>query len=266
MVFTAKRHQAPEGFLIMSEPKTACSACQTAPRLPQLTMAFQPIIDLAAQKIDAHEALVRGIGGEGAGQVFASLPADGIYAFDQVCRITAIELAAKLGVTCDLHINFMPNAVYEPAACLRQTLTAARRFDFPLNRLVFEVVEDRDIADSGHLARIFTEYRRLNFKLALDDFGTGFSSLSRLADLSPDIVKLDRALVAGCDRLPMRLEIVASVAGLCRRLGVKLIAEGVETAAELSALRKVGVNFIQGFYFARPSFQALVPADAIAFT
>jgi EAL domain-containing protein (putative c-di-GMP-specific phosphodiesterase class I) len=228
-------------------------------------MAFQPIVNLASQVIDAHEALVRGVGGEGAGEVMASLSAESVYVFDQVCRVTAIEMAAKLGVDCDLHINFMPNAVYEPAACLRQTLTAARRFDFPLNRLVFEVVEDRDIADSGHLARIFTEYRRMNFKLALDDFGTGFSGLSRLADLAPDIVKLDRALISGCDRLPMRLEIVASVAGLCQRLGVKLIAEGVETAGELEALRKVGVNFIQGFYFARPSFQALVPVGAIEF-
>jgi EAL domain-containing protein (putative c-di-GMP-specific phosphodiesterase class I) len=256
----------PEAAEHAAERNNDCGACRTGVTLPPLTMAFQPIVDLAAQKIDAHEALVRGVDGQGAGALFASLSPESLYAFDQTCRVTAIEMAAKLGVACDLHINFMPNAVYEPAACLRQTLTAARRFQFPLDRLVFEVVEDRDVAENGHLANIFSEYRKQNFKLALDDFGTGFSGLSRLADLSPDIVKLDRALIAGCDHLPIRLEIVASVAALCRRLGVKLIAEGVETAGELAALRRIGVNFIQGFYFARPTFQALVPLADIAFS
>ncbi len=249
----------------LSKPGTACGACRTATELPVLTMAFQPIVNLAAQEIDAQEALVRGANGESAGEVLASQTAESIYRFDQVCRVTAIEMAAQLGVRCDLHINFMPNAVYEPAACLRETLLAASRFKFPLDRLVFEVVEDKEIAEAGHLARIFTEYRKQNFKLALDDFGTGFSGLSRLADLAPDIVKLDRALIANCDKIPFRLEIIACVAELCRRLGVKLIAEGVETASELEAVRRVGINFIQGFYFARPSFKSLVPLSMISF-
>jgi EAL domain-containing protein (putative c-di-GMP-specific phosphodiesterase class I) len=244
---------------------SGCGACRNAASLPPLTMAFQPIIDLAAQRIDGHEALVRGLGGEGAGQVLASLTPENRYAFDQACRVTAIEMAARLGLDCDLHINFMPNAIYDPVACLRPTLAAARRTGFAHERLVFEVMEEPDVSSAGHLAAIVAAHRGQKFKLALDDFGAGFSGLARLAALAPDIIKLDRALIGGCDGSSVRLEIVASMVGLCRRLGVKLIAEGVETAEELAALRKLGVNFVQGFYFARPAFQALVAREEIVF-
>jgi EAL domain-containing protein (putative c-di-GMP-specific phosphodiesterase class I) len=251
--------------ILKTQQEAGCGPCRNAATLPPFTMAFQPIIDLAGQTVDAHEALVRGPGGEAAQQLFAALAPEARYAFDQACRVKAIEMASKLGVNCDLHINFMPNAIYEPVACLRPTLVASRRFNFPAERLVFEVVEEREITDAGHLARIFSEHRRHNFKLALDDFGTGFSGLFRLAELAPDIIKLDRALIAGCNLDTRRLEIVASIATLCNRLGVKLIAEGVETADEMAALRKVGVNFMQGFYLARPAFQELVIKDHIAF-
>ncbi len=243
----------------------ACGDCRHPAMLPPMTMAFQPIIDLAAQTIIAHEALVRGADDESAERIMALLTSENRYTFDQTCRVTAIEMAARLGIGCDLHINFMPAAIHEPNACLRQTLTAARLAGFPLERLVFEVVEDREVTDDVNLAGIFAACRRHHFKVALDDFGTGFSGLSRLADLRPEIVKLDRALIAGCDRDPVRLEIIASLASLCRRLQVKLIAEGVETSEELDAIRKTGVNFFQGYFFARPAFQMLVPLEHISF-
>lgn len=161
-------------------------------------MAFQPIVDLQDHTIDAHEALVRGPGGEGAGHVLEQLNDDNRYAFDQACRVKAIELATSLNVTQRLNINFLPNAVYEPKACIRLTLETARRTGFPLDRLTFEFTENEQIADSNHTLSIIDEYRRQGFKIALDDFATGYSGLARLANIKPDIIKLDRVLTKDC--------------------------------------------------------------------
>lgn len=236
---------------------SACAACrETVPLFP-FTMAFQPIIDVQAHRIDAHEALVRGPAGEGAAQVLAQLDSTNLYAFDQACRVKAIELAARLGLPCQLNINFLPNAVYEPRACIRRTLDTARRTGFPLDRLTFEIVEHEEIQDLAHTRGIITEYRRHGFKVALDDFGTGQADLLRLAELRPDIVKLDRALVRDCDRDMARQAIIASMASLCGTLGIKLVAEGVERPEEVAALRETGLRFMQGFHFARPVLEGL---------
>ncbi|RZA30216.1 MAG: EAL domain-containing protein [Proteobacteria bacterium] len=235
------------------------------PALFPFTMAFQPVVDLQNHRIDAHEALVRGPNGEGAAGVLAQLNADNLYAFDQACRIKAIELAARLKLDCQLNINFLPNAVYEPRACIRLTLDAAQRHGFPLQRLTFELTEGEQINDVRHIQNIIKEYRRHGFQIALDDFATGYSGLARLADLRPDIIKLDRALVQDCDRDRVRLAIVASLVALGAEIGIKVVAEGVERRGEVEALRTTGLRFIQGFYFSRPVFEGLAsPQDIFA--
>jgi EAL domain-containing protein (putative c-di-GMP-specific phosphodiesterase class I) len=108
------------------------------------------------------------------------------------------------------------------------------------------------------------EYRRIGFKIALDDFGTGYSGLSRLADLKPDIIKLDRGLVENCDENKMRLSILSSMIALGTELDIKVVIEGVERIGELNALRGVGARFIQGFYFARPIFEGVARDSEIA--
>ena len=241
-----------------------CQGCKAPVDLPGFTMAFQPIVDVQEFRIDAYEALVRGLEGEGAGTILAQVNEHNRYAFDQACRVRAIELAARLGVDRQLSINFLPNAVYEPRACIRATLDAASRTGFDPRRLTFEIVETENIADTPHLLRIIEEYRRQGFKIALDDFGTSYSGLSRLAELRPDIVKLDRAVVRDSDQDQTRLAIVRNMVVLANEIGMKLVVEGVERAAEVAALRAIGVRYIQGFYFARPSFESIV-TDAEVF-
>ncbi len=99
-----------------------CRGCLDPEAIFPFTMAFQPIVDVQHQRIDAYEALVRGPNGEGAGYVLSKVNDRNRYAFDQACRTKAIDLAARLGITCRLNINFLPNAVYEPKACIRATL------------------------------------------------------------------------------------------------------------------------------------------------
>jgi EAL domain-containing protein (putative c-di-GMP-specific phosphodiesterase class I) len=129
--------------------------------------------------------------------------------------------------------------------------------------LTFEFVETEDIPDKNHIRSIVEEYRRHGFQIALDDFGTGYSGLVRLADLRPDIIKLDRALIKDCDQNRVRLSIVASVVSLGAELGIKVVAEGIERREEVDALRSVGVRFVQGFYFAKPIFQGVARGNAI---
>ncbi len=236
----------------------ACAACRDGTAVFPFTMAFQPIVDLHAGRIDAYEALARGPNGEGAGHVLAQVTPENTYAFDQACRVRAIALASRLGIDRQLSINFLPNAVYQPQACIQATLRAAASTGFPRDRLTFEILESESIADTAHLSAIITEYRRHGFKVALDDFATGYSGLSRLAELKPDIIKVDRALVQDCDRDRVRLAIIASLISLGAEIGVKVVVEGVERASEVAALRSAGARFIQGFYFARPLFEGIV--------
>ena len=242
----------------MTGERSGCQGCSKSVELPPFTMAFQPIVDVQDFRIDAYEALVRGPAEEGAGTILCQVNAQTLYAFDQACRVRAIELAARLGMDRRLNINFLPNAVYEPRACIRATLDAAARTGFDPRRLTFEIVETEGIADTPHVLRIIAEYRKQGFQIALDDFGTVHSGLSRLADLRPDIVKLDRTVIRDCDRDQTRLAIVRNMVVLAGEIGVKLVVEGVERASEVAALRAVGVRYIQGFYFARPAFERIV--------
>lgn len=236
-----------------------------AERLPfDIAMAFQPIIDADAGKIFAHEALVRGVNGEGAGWVLGQVNNENRYAFDQTCRVKAIETAAALGVECRLSVNFLPNAVYQPETCIRATLDAARRTGFPIDRILFEVTEAEKVDDVGHLRRIIAEYKRQGFTTAIDDFGAGFSGLNLLADYQPDFIKIDMQLTRGIDQDKVRRALLSGIVGACREIGVGVVAEGVETEGEAATLRQLGVNLLQGYLFAKPAFMALAQPAGFA--
>ena len=95
---------------------------------------------------------------------------------------------------------------------------------------------------------------RVGAHLVVDDLGTGHSNLTRVLDLEPRVVKLDMSLVRGIDRAPRKRSIVRSMTQLCGELGIRVVAEGVETADELRAACDVGVHLVQGFALARPAF------------
>ncbi|WP_244592825.1 EAL domain-containing protein [Azospirillum palustre] len=228
-------------------------------------MAFQPIVDVANGGVWAHEALVRGLEGQGAGWVLGQVTDATRYAFDQSCRIKAIELASSLPMNgARLSINFLPNAVYKAETCIRATLAAARRTGFPTDRIIFEVTENERVVDHDHLKSIFTEYRRQGFLTAIDDFGSGYSGLNLLAEFQPDIIKLDMELTRNIDTERARRSIVKAILSVCEDLAITPIAEGIETADEAKALRDLGVTLMQGYLFAKPAFQAVVTEPDMA--
>jgi EAL domain-containing protein (putative c-di-GMP-specific phosphodiesterase class I) len=239
-----------------------CAECRNLEGLDfQFTMAFQPIMDLRTQRPWAYEALVRGVNGESAGSILSKVNDGNRYRFDQACRVKAIELAAGLGLLdipeCRLSINFLPNAVYRAETCIRATLEAARSCNFPAQRLMFEVTEGERVEDPAHLKSIFAEYERQGFTTAIDDFGSGYSGLNLLATFQPNVLKVDMALTRGIDLDPVRSAIVEGVVLVAGRLGITLVAEGIETEGERDALLGLGIVLQQGYLFARPAVEAL---------
>jgi EAL domain-containing protein (putative c-di-GMP-specific phosphodiesterase class I) len=241
--------------------KTGCAGCKDGEALGfDFVMAFQPIVDMAARRVWGYEALVRGSNGEGAGWVLGQVTEANRYRFDQACRVKAITGAGELfrDEHLRLSINFMPNAVYEPAACIRTSLMAAEKVGFAHKRISFEFTENERL-DIAHMNRIIAEYKRLGFKVALDDFGSGYNGLSLLADFHPDTIKIDMHLVRGIDTSPTRQVIVAGILGIARQLDINVMAEGVETEAELKVLMAAGITLFQGYYFAKPMIGMLPP-------
>ena len=243
-----------------------CTNCAEQARLDfDFSYAFQPIVDIRQGRIFSYEALVRGVDNEPAGDIYRRVNQDNLYRFDQSCRVKAIELSTRLGIDCRLNINFFPNAVYRPELCIRTTLAAAREYNFPVENIVFEVIEGEVIRDQAHLASIINCYRKQGFSTAIDDFGSGYAGLNLLAEYQPDFIKLDRQLVTGIHRHTARQAIARAVILVCRDLGIGLLAEGVEEIDEVAWFAEQGVELFQGNYFAEPGFEVLpgVPAERL---
>lgn len=239
-----------------------CSHCKdSAPLDFDFSFAFQPIIDIEEGAIVAYEALVRGLGGESAASVFARVDSDNLYRFDQSCRVKAIQLASRLQIKERLHINFMPNAVYDPALCIRTTLAAAQECNFPIEKIVFEVVESEQISDHAHLKHIIQHYAERGFLTAIDDFGAGYAGLNLLVEYQPHIIKLDRKLISDIHLIRVKQVVVSAIVEVCRQLDMALLAEGVELAEEYRWLADAGITLYQGYYFARPGFETLPQVD-----
>ena len=244
----------------------SCNGCKDGDPFPiEFTMAFQPIVDMAAGAVWGYEALVRGVDGQGAASVLSSVNATNMYRFDQACRVKAIEIAGSRmrSRTAKLSINFMPNAVYEPKACIRATLAAAAKVGFDPKRLMFEFTENEKISDAAHVERIVAEYRQMGFTTALDDFGAGYAGLGLLARMQPDVLKLDIELIRDVDASPAKRAIVSGVVMIAREMGLLVLGEGVETAGELETLRGLGISLFQGYLFGKPQLEAFVEADEI---
>jgi EAL domain-containing protein (putative c-di-GMP-specific phosphodiesterase class I) len=235
-----------------------CVQCKNERALDfDFLFAYQPIVDVRTRSIYAHEALVRGPNGESAYSVLSQVNDTNRYSFDQACRVEAIRGAAALGMKEFLSINFLPNAVYRPEACIRSTFEAARQYRFPIEQIIFEVTEGEQVTDRPHLVNIFREYRRFGFRTAIDDFGAGYAGLNLLAEYQPDIVKIDMDLVRDIDASRPKQAIVNGIVSICAALGVRLLAEGIETAAERDFLHAAGIDLMQGYLFCKPALQAI---------
>lgn len=225
----------------------------------RITSHFQPIVAASdTASVFGYEALMRGQEADAAPVSPASLlaaarAADLMFQLDLAARQSAIREAARLGPEARIFINFAPNAVYDPAYCLRSTVATVAETGIAPERIVFEVTESEQVRDLPHLEGILAVYRRAGFQIALDDLGAGYSSLNLVHRLRPDFVKLDMELIRRVDEDAYKAAIAEKLLELARGLGIRSVAEGVETPGELAWLRGHGADYVQGYLIARPS-------------
>jgi len=229
--------------------------------LPAFSYAFQPIVDVVEREVFSYEALVRGPAGEPATIIFGQVPAQAKYRFDEASRVAAIQLAARLGLSCHLNLNLLPLGLYESSTSVTSMFDAAAQQGLPIESLILEVTEGEAITDYAQLARHLNDYRSQGLKVAIDDFGAGVSGLNMLADFQPDQIKIDMNLVRGIEGHGPRQSIVRAVLQVCGDLGIDVIAEGVESLAEYHWFARQGVRLFQGYLFARPGFECLPGAS-----
>ncbi|WP_290842930.1 EAL domain-containing protein, partial [Henriciella sp.] len=177
-------------------------------------------------------------------------------------EVDAALVAGHAEAAPRLSINFLPNAVYEPRACIRQTLGVAMETGFPLERIMFEFTENERL-DTDHLLHILRSYRSMGFVTAIDDFGAGYAGMNLLAAFQPDYIKLDMDLIRGIDSSDPKKIIVDGILNIARKLDVTPICEGIETKGEFETLRDMGVGLMQGYYFARPKIGALAVGGSV---
>jgi EAL domain-containing protein (putative c-di-GMP-specific phosphodiesterase class I) len=230
----------------------------------ELWSAYQPIVSLADRSVVAHEALLRGVvdGREvGGGDLFfVAEQAGWLDRLDRIARESAIAGAAPWLGGADLFVNFNPASIVRPQVCLASTERVVELTGIAPEQLVFEVVESHAIADRGHLVSILDHYRSLGWRIAVDDVGAGLSSLSLLAAVRPDVVKLDKRLVQQLPGDGART-VLTAVTDAAHQLGAVVVAEGIETDRLAEEVAALGADLGQGWLFGRPVVPDLVAEE-----
>jgi len=213
----------------------------------QLRAVFQPIVDLLTNRVFAYEALART-----SAPGFKSPPEMFDIAIEEgMCgrlgrRIR--ELAIEGCPDAALFLNVHPNEFAD--RWLVQPDDPIFSHDSPI---YLEITESVPLSHFDLCNSILREIRGKGIHLVVDDLGAGYSNLKYIADLTPEVVKLDRGLISGLPTEQRLRKLVTSICRLCEDLGAQVVAEGIETGAELDAAMDTGVRFAQGYYFARPS-------------
>jgi EAL domain-containing protein (putative c-di-GMP-specific phosphodiesterase class I) len=220
-----------------------------------LTMVVQPIVDVRDGTIHAYEALARfdrPLGDGGPLSWFALAEEFGERdALERACLARALELFARRPSGTSLSVNLSaPVLLDDLTMSMLHGAVAGRRQD--LDGLIIEITEETLVEGDMQLSSAIAPLRALGAQLAVDDMGAGYSGLRQITSVQPGYLKLDRSLVTGVHSDNERAALVGALAGYSRQVGCLLVAEGVETEAELREVRRLGVPLVQGFYLARP--------------
>ena len=221
-----------------------------------LSIVFQPIVDLNSGRVVAAEALSRfsDTPHRPPPVWFAEAAAVELGVELELAAVrAAIALIGDLPSHARLSFNLSPGTVCAPE--LLDTLAGV-----PAERLAVELTEHAPVDDLEALEMSLARLRARGVQLMIDDAGAGFSGLQRILGLHPDVIKLDLALTRDIDSDPVRRALAASLVAFARETNVTIVAEGIETQAELETLRSLGVTHGQGYFLARPE-PGTVPAQ-----
>ncbi|HEY4394563.1 MAG TPA: EAL domain-containing protein [Polyangia bacterium] len=221
-----------------------------ASALDSLWIAYQPIVSWSRRSTFAHEALVRNE------EPTLRSPPDLFEAAERLGRLEDLGRTVRDRVAQTLDVNPVDGLLFINLHAMELADDRLVSSDAPLSRhagrVVLEVTERAPLEQIRDATSRVAQLRALGYRIAVDDLGAGYAGLTSFAHLEPDVVKVDMSLIRGIDSSPMKQKLLGSIVGLCRDLGIEIIAEGVETPAERDALVRVGGDLCQGYLFARP--------------
>jgi PAS domain S-box-containing protein len=216
---------------------------------PAVTIALQPIVDLGTGRLAGVEALARFADGRGPDEWFGDARATGMSCeLDRLTFGAALDLLPNLPPRCYLSVNASPELLIQSSIVDELLATTV-----PLDRLVIEVTEHVKISSYPDLLAALAKLRQRGVRLAIDDTGAGYASFNHVLQLRPDVIKIDRSLIADITGDPARRSLVTALVLLALDLGATVTGEGVETPSELETLATLGVDCGQGYLLGRPS-------------
>ncbi|WP_421117883.1 EAL domain-containing protein [Aquihabitans daechungensis] len=214
-----------------------------------LSIAVQPVIDLASGEVFAVEALSR-FGVE------PIQPPDQWFARAHECDLgIALEVLAVRRAIAELpHLpDHVAMTINVGPLTVRSPLFAEALDQAPHDRLILELTEHTVVDDYPELIASLRSLRRSGLRVAVDDTGSGYSSLAHILKIAPDFIKVDRELTSGIDLDPVRRALVLALVMFAADTGAQIVAEGIETVEELAELRRLSVSYGQGYHLGRPS-------------
>lgn len=228
---------------------------RTAIQRDELSIFFQPIVDLETRRIKTFEALVRWFHpekGELRPDEFIPVAEETgvIVTLGNWITVQAARIAATWPDDVTVAVNLSPLQIRAPGAALG-IKNALREAGLPAHRLELEVTESLFVEDNHATAAFIEELAEMGVRFALDDFGTGYSSLGYIHKFPFSKIKVDRSFVSGAQVGKKSEAIIQAVAKMGNTLGMDIVAEGLETADQVSAVRKAGCNLGQGYHFSR---------------
>lgn len=251
-----------ESALGDSHVRESSDAAERRERLRQIIVneevrtLVHPVFDLQDFSIVGYEALSRGPEGgefERPDKLFKiAYDADLVIQLERLCRKKAIEAAKDLPEGRLLFLNIEPESVSDPELREAVFTTLLTHSGMSPDRIVLEITERAAIIDFASFRSTLEYLRALGFSVAVDDAGAGYGSLQCLAEVRPQWLKIDISLIRGIDTDPARRQLTASLVTFAQEMGVKLVAEGIESREELAALQELGVGYGQGFLFCKP--------------
>lgn len=222
-----------------------------------LSALFQPILDLKGGEFLGFEGLIRGpVDGplHSPINLFSAAKEHGLsLEIEMLCRQIVLECYARQKLLGKLFLNVSPEALTDPSFKNGQTLGYMEQLGILPEEVVIEITENQPTFDFQAMHDALLHYRGMGFKIAIDDLGEGFSSLRLWYELRPEFVKIDMHFVQGVNTDPQKLQFLKSIQQIAESCGSHVIAEGVETEAELAAVRDIGIALGQGYFIARPT-------------
>ena len=222
-----------------------------------ISVSFAPIAFAdAVDEVYGHQAdvMVRDSAGEPVGGIAmlqVAQEAGLLFQADRLARIAAIKAAEAQGIDTPIFVNFSPASIYDPTFCLRTTVAALDATSIPKDAVCFTIVAPERWDDTRHLRTILDFYRGSGFRVALGGVGSGASSLSLIETLKPDVIFIDRGIVASVDADTYKQVIARKLLEIAQRLRIESVVGGIDTEAEMNWAYEQGANYVQGPYLTR---------------